>query len=69
MDDRALSCSWGSKTLRIAGQTLIATDTRSQPDTETFSLAQAFDDPGRLFVEPPDVYAAMMRALAAIVAS
>lgn len=64
VDDRALSWSWGSKTIRIDGQTLIATDSRAQPDTQTFSLAQAFDDPGRLFVDPPEIYAAMMRALA-----
>lgn len=64
VDDRECRWSWGSKTLRIDGPTLVVTDSRALPDTQTYSLGDAFDDPGRLFIDPPEVYAAVMRALA-----
>ena len=64
VEDRDCHWSWASRTIRIDGRTLVVTDSRAQPDTQTLSLGDAFDDPGRLFIGPPEVYGAVMRALA-----
>jgi hypothetical protein len=56
---------WATKQIRIEGETLIATDSRSQPDSRTFSLTGAFDEARLLFIERPEILAEVMRALAA----
>ena len=63
----ALEWHWtalGEKQIRIQGPTLIVWDSRSQPDTRTFSLVEAFADARLLFIERPEIFADVMRALA-----